>query len=198
MRRHGAVLAAGALLGVAVLAAGCAIPTQQSPSTIAPGHVPFGLLSPEPPPTTTTQPRQSSLVEVQVFFLSPDQQLIPESRVVYPPAPLKSIISALLAGPTDRQAANRITTAIPNDVTVLSATSNGLVITVDFNASFGQITGSSTEQAVSQVVATVAAQDGYGTGVDFEIDGQRISVPIASGAQVPGPVYLLQFLGPAR
>jgi len=183
---------------VAVLAAGCAIPTQQSPSTIAPSHVPFGLLSPEPPSTTTTQPRQSSLVEVQVFFLSPDQQLMPENRVVYPPAPLKSIISALLYGPTVHEADNHITTAIPNDVTVLSAASNGLVITVDFNASFGQITGSSTEQAVSQVVATVAAQDGYGAGVDFEIDGQRISVPIASGAQVPGPVYLLQFLGATR
>jgi hypothetical protein len=30
--------------------------------------------------------------------------------------------------------------------------------------------------------------------VIFEIAGQRTSVPIASGAEVPGPVYLLQFV----
>ena len=51
-----------------------------------------------------------------------------------------------------------------------------------------------TEVAVSQVVATIATQIGLGTGVIFEIDGQRSSVPIASGAEVPGPVYLWQFI----
>ena len=31
-------------------------------------------------------------------------------------------------------------------------------------------------------------------GVLFEIDGQRISVPIANGSQVNSPVYLFDFL----
>ncbi len=34
---------------------------------------------------------------------------------------------------------------------------------------------------------------GLTTGVVFEIEGQRISVPIANGSLVAGPVYLLQF-----
>ena len=58
------------------------------------------------------------------------------------------------------------------------------------NSAFGQITGTATELAVAQIVATVATENGYGTGVIFEIDGQRTSVPIANGSQVAGPVYL--------
>jgi len=50
-----------------------------------------------------------------------------------------------------------------------------------------------TELAVSQVVFTVATQNGANTGVIFEIDGQRTSVPISSGATVFGPVYYFQF-----
>jgi len=53
----------------AFVAAGCAIPTQNAPSPIAPSKVPFGLLNPHPPTTTTTQPKPSSLVPVKVFFL---------------------------------------------------------------------------------------------------------------------------------
>ena len=50
------------------------------------------------------------------------------------------------------------------------------------------------ELQATAVVATIATQDGFSTGVIFEIDGERTNVPIASGAQLPGPVYLLQFL----
>ena len=77
-------------------------------------------------------------------------------------------------------------------MTAVSGTSPSL--TVNFNAAFGLITGTATEQAVAQVVATVVNEVGLGTGVIFEIAGQRTSVPIANGSQVAGPVYLLQFL----
>ena len=65
------------------------------------------------------------------------------------------------------------------------------------NTAFGQITGNNTELAVAQIVATVATENGLATGVIFEIDGQRTSVPIANGSQVAGPVYLIEFLNVA-
>jgi hypothetical protein len=68
------------------------------------------------------------------------------------------------------------------------------VVTVNLNTAFGEITGADTELAVAQVVATVVAQTTLGTGVIFEIDGEQTSVPIASGSQVAGPVYLWDFL----
>jgi hypothetical protein len=69
------------------------------------------------------------------------------------------------------------------------------VVTVNFNDAFGQITGADAELAIYQVVATVVlAQGKLGTGVLFEIDGQPTSVPVSSGAEVSGPVYLSQFI----
>jgi spore germination protein GerM len=188
-----------ALVPLALLATGCAIPTQGSPSAIASSRVPFHLLDPHPPTTTTTQPKPSSYVGVKVYFLNANANdaLTPVDRLVSAPAPLESILGALLVGPTSGDSAAGLTTAIPSDVTVISAgTTSSNVVTVNFNAAFGQITGTATEQAVAQVVSTVVNEVGLGTGVIFQIEGQRTSVPIANGSQVAGPVYLLQFLGP--
>jgi spore germination protein GerM len=193
--RVAGLLVAGAL---ALALAGCAIPTQSGPSAIAPSKVPFALLDPHPPTTTTTQPNAS--VPVKVFFIGPTGQLQPATRVVAPPAPLTAILTAMFSGTTAEEQANGIITAIPNDVAVLSTGTEpgpnpgGSVVTVNLNAAFGSIPGSNTELAVAQVVATVAAENGLGTGVIFEIEGQRTSVPIANGSQTAGPVYLLQFL----
>jgi spore germination protein GerM len=189
-------LAALAVVPLAVFAAGCAIPTQGSPSAIAASRVPFHLLDPHPPTTTTTtQPKPSSYVGVKVFFLNANalDALTPTDRLVSAQAPLTAIIAALVSGPTIGDSAAGLTTAIPSDVIVLSAaTTAPNVVTVNFNATFGQITGTATEQAVAQVVSTVVNEVGFGTGVIFEIAGQHINVPIANGSQVAGPVYLLQ------
>jgi len=193
IRRTGFLTRAVVVL-LPLVATGCAVPTQQGPSAIPRSHVPFGLLNPQSPATTTTQPNLSSLVPVKIFLLSPSQKLLPVNRVVLSPAPLTSVLNSLLAGPTSSESSNGTTTAIPNNVTVHSAVTQGAVVTVNFNAAFGQITGASTELAVAQVVATIAAQNGPNTGVSFEIDGQPTNVPVASGAQVPGPVYVLQFV----
>jgi spore germination protein GerM len=196
--RPGRAALLAAVLGViAVAAAGCAIPTQSGPSAIASSRVPFHLLDPHPPTTTTTQPKPASYVTVKVFYLNANanDQLQSVVRYVSAPAPLVAIINSLVAGPSSGESASGLTTAIPTDVTVLSAASTATnVVTVNFSNAFGEITGTATEQAVAQVVATVTTETGVGTGVVFEIEGQRTSVPVANGSQVTGPVYLLDFL----
>ena len=178
----------------AVVAAGCAIPTQGSPSTMAPSKVPFNLLDPHLPTTTTTLPKPTSLVPVKVFFLNAGNELTSAQRVVAAPAPLTAVITSMLAGPTKAETTQGLTTAIPSNVSVLSTTAQAGIVTVNMNAAFGAITGTNIELAVGQVVATVGAENGPTTGVLFEIDGQRISVPIANGSQVNSPVYLYDFL----
>jgi spore germination protein GerM len=195
MVKHLRLLAAVVPVALAgLVAAGCAIPTQGRPSTISPRNVPFRLLSPRSPTTSTTQPPLTSLVPVKIYLISPSQQLDPVQRLILSPAPLTSVLSSLVVGPTSSEAASGTTTAIPSSVRVLSASTLGNIVTVNFNSAFAQITGAATEVAVSQVVATVALQNGLGTGVVFEIDGTRTAVPIASGAEVLGPVYALQFV----
>lgn len=186
---------AGLMLALAVAAGGCAIPTQGQPSTIARSKVPFNLMDPHPPTTTTTTINPSTFVPVKVYFLDTSDHLVPASRLIPPPAPLVDIIKALLQGPTVQDTAGGISTAIPSNVTVLGVSQQpGNMVTVNLNSAFGEITGINTELAVGQIVATVANEVGLGTGVVFEIEGQRISVPIANGSLVAGPVYLLQFL----
>jgi spore germination protein GerM len=97
-----------------------------------------------------------------------------------------------VTGPSSGDSAAGLTTAIPSDVAVISAgVTSPSVVTVNFNTAFGQITGTATEQAVAQVVTTVVDNTSLGTGVVFEINGTHTSVPIANGAEVAGPVYLL-------
>jgi spore germination protein GerM len=190
-RRHAALAA----VLLAFVAAGCAIPTQSAPSTMSSSKVPFGLLDPHLPTTTTTQPK--SFVSVKVFFLGSTNQLEAASRFVASPAPLSAVITSMLAGPTKGETDQGLSTAIPSDVSVLSAITQDGVVTVNLSAAFGQITGNSIELAVAQIVATVVTENGPTTGVVFEIEGERTSVPIANGSQVNGPVYLLQFLSAA-
>jgi spore germination protein GerM len=194
-RRTLRVLLVGGLVGGLALAA-CGIPTQQQPSTISPSRVPLALASSGSSGTTTTQPNAKSEVQVTIYLLNADNTLAPVHRVVQVPAPLNSIITALLAGPTQTDENNGVYTAIPSDVAVLPASPpQGSVVTVNFNDAFGQIAGADGELAVAQVVATVvAAQGKLDTGVLFEIDGAPTSVPVSSGEQVPGPVFLSQVI----
>jgi spore germination protein GerM len=193
VRRRLSVLALAALAAVAT---GCAIPTQSAPSTMPPSKVPFDLLNPHAPTTTTTtQPKPSSYVSVQVFFLNSANALTAVQRFVAAPAPLSAVLDALLVGPSSHDPQGT-TTAIPSNVKVISAKSQGGIVTVNMNEAFGAITGNSIEQAVAQIVATVATDEGNDTGVLFEIEGERTSVPIANGSQsqLNAPVYLIEFL----
>jgi spore germination protein GerM len=184
---------AAALVVLGIVAAGCAIPTQGSPSVIASSKVPSHLLDPHPPTTTTTQP--NAFVPVKVYFVNTSDQFVQATRYVAPPAPLIAVVRALLGGVTKGETAENISTAIPSDVSVLGvSTQPGNVVTVNLNNVFGEITGPDSELAVGQIVWTVTNEVGPTTGVVFEIEGQRISVPIANGSLVAGPVYLLQFL----
>jgi spore germination protein GerM len=186
-----------ALLTLALTATACAIPTQGHPSTISNSKVPFNLMDPHPPTTTTTAPNNASFVSVKVFFLQ-GTNFVTAVRYVPPPAPLIAVVRALLRGVTSGETTAGMSTAIPSNVSVLSVSppTAGLV-TVNLTSAFGEITGTNTELAVGQIVWTVATEVGPSTGVIFEIEGQRTQVPITNGSLVPGPVYALNFLGGA-
>ena len=133
-----------AVLIAGLAAAGCAIPTQNVPSAIPPSRVPFDLLSPNLPTTTTTP--QSS-VPVKIYLVGPNRRLVGESRVAAFPAPLKTVVAILLEGPIQKETRAGIKTAIPNNVQILSATVSKSpdIATVNFNEAFAQIPAADTE-----------------------------------------------------
>ncbi len=84
-----------------------------------------------------------------------------------------------------RGGGRRCQSAVPAQTTVLGAVVGaGGVATVNLGGTFGQLVGQAQIQAVAQIVFTATALPGV-TGVTFELAGQAVDVPMASGAQVP-------------
>ena len=75
----------------------------------------------------------------------------------------------------------------------MTATVVGGIATVDFTSDPVQVVGPDQTLAIAQVVYTATQQPGV-TGVVFQIAGQPIEVPTASGVQVPGPVNRTSYL----
>jgi hypothetical protein len=181
------------LVSSGVFLAACGVPTSLGPRSIAKNQVPFGLLGPSAATPTTVPPSSSTLVPVQVFLVGPNPSLTAVTREVPVPAPLTAVLNALIAGPTRSETARGYSTAIPSGTQIISDQQVSGNVVMNFNATFGLVSGSAQVQAVAQIVFTIATQLQDSTGVLFEINGQPILIPIGSGALVPGPVYLLDF-----
>ena len=82
---------------------------------------------------------------------------------------MRTVVHALLAGPTSVERLAGVRTAISPDVQLLRAkperptgTGTTAVITLDFNQAFGAISGTQQVIAVAQIVYTVTAYMGTG------------------------------------
>jgi hypothetical protein len=186
--------AAGALVALGVLVAGCGIPADSSAHTVPRADVPFRLLDPSPPSSTTNVPPAVAVPET-IFLVGPDQHVVPVTRDIALPASLTAILGALLDGPTQAESAaglQSFLSASSSQVTVSVSTG---VATVDFRANPFQLVLDQT-LAVAQVVYTATAQAGV-TSVLIDIKGQPVEVPTAAGVQVGRPVTRLDYLAEA-
>ncbi len=176
-----------ALLVVLMCCAACGIPTGGSPTVIAKDRVPFNLLDPAPPTSTSSTVPHTVTVPESIYLVSPNQHLIAVTRDIAVPASLNQVLGALLEGPTDAESAVGLQSFLTGSKTQVSASVSNGVATVDFTLNPVQVVGPNQTLAIAQVVFTATEQSGV-TGVVFEIDGQPIAVPTASGTQVEGPV----------
>lgn len=179
--RAGAV--AVTLTCLAAALAGCGVPVDGSPTALAKSAVPFGLLQPSTPPTTTATPPPVT-VTVQIFLLSPTGQLAAVARNVPVPAALPIVLGALVAGPTDAEAVDGLQSAVPAGTVIVSAPVASGVATVNLTGTFAQLVGQAQIDAVAQIVFTATAVTGV-TSVAFQLDGQQVAVPTANGVEVP-------------
>jgi len=180
-----------AVLALVVVTAACGIPTSGGPTAIAKGDVPFNLLSPASPTTaTSTVPPQAEVPEL-IFLAASTGTVAPVTRYIAVPttlnATLTELLGALLVGPTPEESAAGLQSFLSGAKTRVTAKVSGGIATVDFTSNPIQVVGASETLAIAQVVFTATAQPGV-TGVVFQISGQPLDVPTASGAAVPGPV----------
>lgn len=176
------------VLVVAVAAAalaGCGVPVDTHPTALSRSNIPFGLLNPAPPATTTTMAPSAVEVPVQIYLIGPSGHLVTVARDVPVKAPdLASVLGALVLGPTDVEEEAGLQSALSDQTQVLGATVVGNIATVNLGGTFGALVGPPQIQAVAQIVFTASALPGV-AGVSFELSGIPIEVPVASGAQVP-------------
>ncbi|HEY5026652.1 MAG TPA: GerMN domain-containing protein [Acidimicrobiales bacterium] len=189
-RRPGRRLRRGAITVVMACAlitgvSACGVPVDTQPSALSRHGIPFDLLAPTQSTTTTTTAASPIAVPVQIFLIGPTGHLVAATRTVtVSPPDLATVLRALVAGPTDPESAAGLQSALTSQTTVLGANIAGGTATVNLGGTFGQIVGPPEIQAVAQVVFTVSALPGV-TGVTFELTGQAVEVPVASGALVP-------------
>ena len=178
-------LGAAAAAVAAVALAGCGVPVDPQPTALSPAKIPFDLLAPSAPATTATSAPSPVEVPVQIYLIGPTGHLVPVARDVPVSAPdLATVLGALVLGPTDAEAADGLQSALSTQTTILGATIAGGVATVNMGATFGELVGPPQIEAVAQVVFTASGLPGV-TSVAFELSGEPVDVPVASGAQVP-------------
>jgi hypothetical protein len=199
--RNTVALVLAVLIGA--LLAGCGIPTSSAPQAIAKSDVPFHLLGPSSPSTSTPFNAPGGVSEV-IYLVDATLHLTPRNRIVAPPANLTQIVNLLLLGPTEQESTDGVQSFLTG-ATIQSSSSNGAVVTlangvatVDFATNPVQVVGAvQTLLAIAQVVFTVTQQPNV-NGVLFEIADQPIEVPVGpNGALVPGPVTTAQYPGQA-
>ena len=182
--RRSARAAVGTL---ALVLCACGIPTSQQADVVPPRNVPFQLLSPVVPSTTTTTIAPAPTVAQPIYLVKSSDAVTAVVRQVVSPATLVQVLDALLVGPTVAQTAAGLSTALPQSVRVVSATTIGPTATIAMNPAFTAISGPSQVLAVAQLVMTATRQPGV-TSVLFTVDGAIVPVPTASGATTASPV----------
>jgi spore germination protein GerM len=173
------------VLAAILLLAGCGVPVQGDPVPIEPGAVPTQLQESAPtgPPQASTVPGQSSL---QINFVRNDQ-LVSLRR----PAPnsdrLQAVLDDLIAGPTELEQANGVTTALPPNAALTIAKVDGSHVTLELSGDTEGRSATENVLAVGQIVLSVTALATV-DAVTFSRDGVPVEALLADGALTTEPL----------
>ncbi|MGH9016830.1 MAG: GerMN domain-containing protein [Acidimicrobiales bacterium] len=177
---------AAAVVVAAVALSACGVPVDRAPTALPRKGVPFGLLRPSSSSSTATSVVSPLESQVQIFLVTSSGHLAPVlRRVRTTEESLTAVLGALVRGPSNVEAAAGLASAVPPQTNVLGASiGTDQVATIDLGGTFGQLVGQAQIEAVAQIVFTATALPGV-SGVTFELSGQPVEVPVASGALVP-------------
>lgn len=168
-------LLAAALLAL-MLCASCGVQDDANPRPLAPEDVPFDLLAPA---TSVADPETGQGPSRAVWFVDNEGLLSRGDRPLEPPVTVEAILTALLEGVSDAEAANGLRSNIASGTRLRSVEGpvNGLV-TVDLSGEILTVSRELQRLAIAQVVFTVTGLPNVDR-VLFKFDG-------VGPAEVPG------------
>ncbi|MDQ1491438.1 MAG: hypothetical protein QOJ23_3952 [Actinomycetota bacterium] len=172
------VLVAAAVT-VALLGAGCGIPSDDHATLAAAGSVPFDLLGQAPSASTTTMP--ASPTERATLFLVQGERLAPVQRELPAPVSVESVLQALAAGPSATEVELGLRTALLAPGLMRSGGVSGGIATIDLGQPFTEIAGRDQIVALAQIVSTVTGLPGVGRA-SFTLEGNPVGILRGDGA----------------
>jgi spore germination protein GerM len=171
-----------ALTVVAVLAAGCGVNAQRSPSVVRDNAVPFGLLQRNAP--TVLPPVQTANTETVTLCFIQNEGLVPVAQMLDAPVSIGDVVAAL-GQPPEGAVGVRTAIGVPSPVTTVRLT--GGVVRVDLDPTFSAVGGTSQLLAIAQIVCTLTNRPGVGQ-VAFSLSGAAVVVGWAVGSFTADPV----------
>ncbi|MEU2349130.1 GerMN domain-containing protein [Modestobacter sp. NPDC049651] len=185
MRARRALVAAAAV----GLLAGCGVPTGGAPETIPPSEVPFGLAS-SSPAARSTAPAPDAAGRPQVYLVGADEALVPRTRELSAGSPreqLAELLDDLSAGPQRDELADRLSTALPPELTLDVAETADGTVSVALGGSAEAPSGRASKRAVAQIVLTATSLP-WVAAVVLTHDGRRLDAPLPSGELTAEPL----------
>lgn len=175
LRHRIAVAAATASL----LASACGVADQRSPVGIS------GVNLPSPPSTVAGSASEPGR-RVRVYFVANSDTLIPVVRSD-PVGDVSAAVRELLAGPTRKEVAAGISSAVPSGTKLLSAQLAAGTATLDFTNPLTSLTGHEELLAFAEIVTTADGSPGVDQVV-IDVAGQPVNAPEPNGTLAQGPV----------
>ena len=193
-RLRAAVLAVAAVACVACLAA-CGLPSNGASRDIRPDDIPYGLTSPAPSATPTSSGSVQGFESLpRTYLLDPSQQLVAVPTPLdpqlasTPQEQLSVLLKVLMAGPTERERAEGLSTALtPGVVIDLVALTDGTA-TLQVHSTPKEPPADRLPLGVGQIVLTATSVPDV-RSVQLIQDGQPVEVPLPGGALTSEPLH---------
>jgi len=176
----GRTVAAAAALGAALALAGCGIPAESEPHTVAP---------PAPYRNTTTgsapQPTTGALVET--LYLVRDDGVVAVTRPAEEQPDAQGVLADLASGPNTAEKAQGLSSLLAGGTVVEGVGMDKRLATVALGEGLDSLSASNVPPAMAQIVCTLDALADIDQVV-FTRAGARASVPRGDASQTMDPV----------
>ncbi|MDW5329690.1 GerMN domain-containing protein [Plantactinospora sp. KLBMP9567] len=174
--------AAALPLLLAAVVAGCGVPAEDTAREVDPpdgvSHAWATQTPLDPAPGVGAIPARLYLVR--------DGELVAVTRHVDTQPSVDELVDALLAGPTDAEQRDGLTSALLGNDIVVGVQFSGGRATVELTDTLDETGRSDQILAFAQIVCTLAARPGV-TAVSFTRAGQPVGVPRADGSLSESP-----------
>jgi spore germination protein GerM len=180
-----------AAIAIVVVLAGCGVSSRDELSTADADEVPYDLLAPEvPTSTSTTEPRRET-ARAAVWFVA-GGSIVPLFRDVPGPADLEGLLAALVAGPTEGEARLGARSSIAADAGGITARIDRRTAVIELPAGFASAAPREQLLGLAQLVYTATELASVDT-VRFDIGGAQVAVPRADGSVTDEPLRRIDY-----